>query len=207
MGRIHRAEPRLCPGAVRQVPPRPVVGRRRHARAVPAVDAARRPTSTRRRRSRANRCTRRSARSTWRSRSAATVTSRRRLDPLGLRKPLGDPSLSPENYGITDEDLRALPASLISSPLCRGRHVHVRRGRGAPPHLLLDHRLRLRARVRARGAALAAPRGGVRPVPRAGRSDRSAGAARSADAGRGVRAVPASQPSPARRASRSRAST
>ena len=40
------------------------------------------------------------------------------LDPLGLRKPLGDPSLSPENYGITEEDLRSLPASLISSPLC-----------------------------------------------------------------------------------------
>ncbi len=40
-----------------------------------------------------------------------------RLDPLGLRKPVGDPSLSPENYGITVEDLRALPASLISSPL------------------------------------------------------------------------------------------
>jgi 2-oxoglutarate dehydrogenase E1 component len=40
-----------------------------------------------------------------------------RLDPLGLRKPLGDPSLSPENYGITVEDLRALPASLVSSPL------------------------------------------------------------------------------------------
>src|SRR5688572_3795994 len=43
-----------------------------------------------------------------------------RLDPLGLRKPLGDPSLSPENYGITVEDLRALPPSLISSPLCDG---------------------------------------------------------------------------------------
>src|SRR4030095_16789243 len=41
-----------------------------------------------------------------------------KLDPLGLRKPLGDPSLSPENYGITDEDLRRRPASLISSPLC-----------------------------------------------------------------------------------------
>jgi len=40
-----------------------------------------------------------------------------KLDPLGLRRPVGDPSLSPENYGITDEDLRALPASLISSPL------------------------------------------------------------------------------------------
>src|SRR5688572_14588142 len=43
-----------------------------------------------------------------------------RLDPLGLRKPVGDPSLSPENYGITEEDLRALPASLISSPLSEG---------------------------------------------------------------------------------------
>jgi 2-oxoglutarate dehydrogenase E1 component len=43
-----------------------------------------------------------------------------RLDPLGLRRPVGDPSLSPENYGITEEDLRALPASLISSPLSEG---------------------------------------------------------------------------------------
>ena len=43
-----------------------------------------------------------------------------RLDPLGLRRPLGDPSLSPESYGITDEDLRGLPASLISSPLAEG---------------------------------------------------------------------------------------
>jgi 2-oxoglutarate dehydrogenase E1 component len=40
-----------------------------------------------------------------------------RLDPLGLRKPLGDPSLSAENYGITVEDLRVLPASLIASPV------------------------------------------------------------------------------------------
>ena len=41
-----------------------------------------------------------------------------KLDPLGLRKPLGDPSLSPDNYGITEDDLRALPASLIESPVC-----------------------------------------------------------------------------------------
>ena len=40
-----------------------------------------------------------------------------RLDPLGLRKPLGDPSLLPETHGITDDDLRALPASLAHSPL------------------------------------------------------------------------------------------
>ena len=114
------------------------------------------------------------------------------LDPLGLRKPLGDPSLLPETHGVTDDDLRRLPAILITSPLCRHVVVHVRRRRGAPARLLLDDRLRLRARVRAGGAALAAQRGGVRPVPRAGGSDRSARAARSADAGRSVRAVPAS---------------
>jgi 2-oxoglutarate dehydrogenase E1 component len=39
------------------------------------------------------------------------------LDPLGAR-PLGDPSLLPETHGVTEEDLRNLPASLISSPLC-----------------------------------------------------------------------------------------
>jgi len=38
------------------------------------------------------------------------------LDPLGAR-PLGDPSLLPETHGLTDEDLRSLPASLVTSPL------------------------------------------------------------------------------------------
>jgi len=38
------------------------------------------------------------------------------LDPLGS-KPLGDPSLSPETHGVTHEDLRALPATLLSTPL------------------------------------------------------------------------------------------
>jgi 2-oxoglutarate dehydrogenase E1 component len=38
------------------------------------------------------------------------------LDPLGSR-PLGDPSLLPETHGVTNEDLRALPASLIWSAL------------------------------------------------------------------------------------------
>jgi 2-oxoglutarate dehydrogenase E1 component len=38
------------------------------------------------------------------------------LDPLGAR-PIGDPSLLPETHGVTEEDLRHLPASLISSPL------------------------------------------------------------------------------------------
>jgi 2-oxoglutarate dehydrogenase E1 component len=38
------------------------------------------------------------------------------LDPLGSR-PLGDPSLLPETHGVTNEDLRTLPASLIWSGL------------------------------------------------------------------------------------------
>ncbi len=41
------------------------------------------------------------------------------LDPLGAR-PLGDPSLLPETHGVTDDDLRNLPASLLASPLCAG---------------------------------------------------------------------------------------
>ena len=39
------------------------------------------------------------------------------LDPLGTNPP-GDPSLLPETHGVTNEDLRALPASLIASALC-----------------------------------------------------------------------------------------
>ena len=39
------------------------------------------------------------------------------LDPLGSRPP-GDPSLLPETHGVTNEDLRALPATLVSTPLC-----------------------------------------------------------------------------------------
>jgi 2-oxoglutarate dehydrogenase E1 component len=38
------------------------------------------------------------------------------LDPLGAR-PIGDPSLLPQTHGVTEEDLRRLPASLVSSPL------------------------------------------------------------------------------------------
>ncbi len=40
-----------------------------------------------------------------------------KLDPLGIRKPLGDPSLLPETHDVTDEDLRRLPATLLSSPV------------------------------------------------------------------------------------------
>jgi 2-oxoglutarate dehydrogenase E1 component len=39
-----------------------------------------------------------------------------RIDPLGSTPP-GDPSLSPRAHGITDDDLRALPASLVGGPV------------------------------------------------------------------------------------------
>ena len=43
-----------------------------------------------------------------------------KLDPLGVRPPSGDPSLLPEWHGVTEEDLRQLPATLIRSPLREG---------------------------------------------------------------------------------------
>src|SRR5690349_9158162 len=39
-----------------------------------------------------------------------------RLDPLGS-EPVGDPSLSPAAHGITDADLKVLPASLVGGPV------------------------------------------------------------------------------------------
>ena len=39
-----------------------------------------------------------------------------RLDPLGSEPP-GDPSLSPRAHGITDDDLKRLPASLVGGPV------------------------------------------------------------------------------------------
>jgi 2-oxoglutarate dehydrogenase E1 component len=41
------------------------------------------------------------------------------LDPLGSR-PLGDPALRPETHGVTEDELRRLPATLINSPLAEG---------------------------------------------------------------------------------------
>jgi len=38
-----------------------------------------------------------------------------RIDPLGSTPP-GDPSLSPRAHGITDDDLRSLPATLVGGP-------------------------------------------------------------------------------------------
>ena len=40
-----------------------------------------------------------------------------RLDPLGIRKPIGDPSLLPETHGVTEADLRSLPPTLLPSPV------------------------------------------------------------------------------------------
>jgi 2-oxoglutarate dehydrogenase E1 component len=39
------------------------------------------------------------------------------IDPLSLRPPVGDPSLLAATHGVTDEDLRRLPASLVSGAL------------------------------------------------------------------------------------------
>jgi len=41
------------------------------------------------------------------------------IDPLGSR-PVGDPTLVPETHGVTDADLRALPASLFDGPAAEG---------------------------------------------------------------------------------------
>ena len=42
-----------------------------------------------------------------------------RIDPLGS-EPTGDPLLVPESHHLTDADLRALPATLVNSPVAEG---------------------------------------------------------------------------------------
>ncbi len=42
------------------------------------------------------------------------------IDPLGMSNPPGDPSLRPEAHGLTDEDLRRLPAGVIGGPVAEG---------------------------------------------------------------------------------------
>lgn len=42
-----------------------------------------------------------------------------RLDPLGTEPP-GDPALLPETHGVTEDDLRRLPASIVGGPLAQG---------------------------------------------------------------------------------------
>ena len=44
------------------------------------------------------------------------------IDPLGS-PPVGDPSLSPSAYGITEEDLKRLPASLVGGPVANMRQA------------------------------------------------------------------------------------
>jgi 2-oxoglutarate dehydrogenase E1 component len=39
------------------------------------------------------------------------------LDPLGARPPIGDPSLLAATHGVTDDDLRSLPANLVAGSL------------------------------------------------------------------------------------------
>ena len=43
-----------------------------------------------------------------------------RIDPLGLANPPGDPALHPNAHGLSDADLRALPASVIGGPVASG---------------------------------------------------------------------------------------
>ena len=43
-----------------------------------------------------------------------------RIDPLDLANPPGDPSLHPSAHGVTDDELRGLPASLIGGQLVAG---------------------------------------------------------------------------------------
>ena len=171
------------------MPPRPLVGRRRHARGLSAMDAA----VGRYRRGGAD-LGRVAAQGGRRGQPRAVDPPvghlAARLDPLGLRKPLGDPSLSPENYGITVEDLRALPASLIRRPWPTTPPRCTRSSRRSG--VLLDDRLRLRARVRARKSAAGCRNAAEGTVPCADRSDRSPRAARSPHPGRSLRALPAS---------------
>ena len=146
------------------------------------------------------------ARSTWRSRSAATAISRHNSTRSACGRRLAIRRSSPRPTASPTRTCGAFPP--ISSPArSTACHDSVRRDRGAPPHLLFDDRLRLRARVRARRARVAAAGGRARPVPRARRSDRSRRAARAAVPGRSVRALPPPRRFPARRASRSRGST
>ena len=112
------------------------------------------------------------------------------LDPLGSR-PIGDPSLLPETHGVTEDDLRQLPASLISSPLCVGaahmldvidafRRIYCSTTGYDYAHVFVpEEREWLRE---------AAECGRFRA---AGGPDRPGGAAGPADRGRGVRALPA----------------
>ena len=161
----------------------------RDARAVRAVDAARPRTTRQPAPPGAFRSRRSSAPSTWRSRSGATATS----PPSSIRsaavrrsairrfwpRPTASPTTICAACRRTSSPVRSTASTTAYDAIEALRRIY-----------LLDDRLRLRARVRARGARVAAAGGRAGTVPRAGRSDRSRRAARPAVAGRGVRALP-----------------
>ena len=113
-----------------------------------------------------------------------------RLDPLGSTS-ANWRSLAPGRYPRRHRRRSQGHSGEPRRRSARRRHDRLRRDRGAPPHLLFDDGLRLRACVRARRARMAARGGRARTLPRPGRSDRSGRAARPAVPGRGVRAFSA----------------
>jgi 2-oxoglutarate dehydrogenase E1 component len=83
------------------------------------------------------------------------------IDPLGGR-PLGDPALDPQTHGVTMDDLRALPAALVSGPASAGatsppmvdRLRAITADHGATgPHLRAEKRRWLRDAIESAGSA------------------------------------------------------
>ena len=119
--------------------------------------------------------------------------------PRGAARPAGQParsaipSLLPATHGVTEHDLRRLPASLDRLSAVRGRVVDARGDRARLRRIYCsttgyDYSRTSSCRRNATGCGRRLKSG---RFPRARRSDRPDGAARSADPGRGVRAVPA----------------
>ena len=187
MAGVHRAQPRLRPGAVRKVPPGPCVGRRGNACALRALDP--------------------SAGAGARRAGDPVPDDRRRRQPRAVDPPLRPPGGEARSARPPHPCRRSVaapgderrhrgrpPAPAREPDYLAGLRHRLEHAGGdcrLPAHLLLDDRLRLRARVRAGGTALAPQRGRRRPVPRARRSDQSRRAARAAHAGRGVRTLSA----------------
>ena len=190
MAGVLRPQPGIRARSVRTVPTEPGVGRSRDPGAVRDLDASKRgiaracggvaaPEDRRRREPRGVHPALRASRGPARSARRHALPAIRRC--------------SPETHGVTDEDLRALPAS------ARLRRRWPIRGTTAYDaiealrrRLLLDDRAtttRTCSCPTERDWLRQAAEGG--PLPRAGRSDQPGRAARPADAGRGVRAVPA----------------
>ena len=149
-------------------------------------------------------CTSSSAPPTWPSRSAATAIWPR-ASIRSARRRSATRRCRPDAHGITDDDLKRLPASLVGGPVAESSANAYEAIEKLRRDLLLDHRLRHRARVRARRARLAAPRRRVGPLPAAdgsGRAPRrcSIGSRRSRSSSGSCTAR-----FPARRASRSKA--